>query len=240
MKRIYILPNLFTTGNLFFGFYSIISSLKGDFEKASWAVLLAMLMDVLDGSIARVAKATSEFGVQYDSLSDLVSFGIAPAILAYEWILKGIGRIGWLSAFLFVACGALRLARFNVTVHEGASKNFTGLPIPAAAGLISTYYLFISDNIFPIDHKIVGFLLIMLMILAAFLMVSKFTYLAIKTTVSRKQFYYAIICFIFVLYIVAYKPRVFLFLGFLAYFLSGPIFSLSYPLREVTPERLEG
>jgi len=240
MRRIYILPNIFTTGNMFFGFYSIISSLKGDFERAAWAILVAMLLDVLDGSVARLAKATSEFGMQYDSLSDLVSFGIAPGILAYQWVLHSLGRMGWLTAFLFVACGALRLARFNVMAKSTSSKSFMGLPIPAAAGLVSTYYLFVSDKVIRMGRGETAFLLVLIMILASLLMVSRFNYFALKGTVSKKQSYTIILGSILATYIIASEPRLFLFLGFLGYFLSGPIMSLRYSLRESVSEELEG
>ncbi len=240
MRRIYILPNIFTTGNMFFGFYSIVASLRGDFERASWAILVAMLLDVLDGSVARLTKATSEFGMQYDSLSDLVSFGIAPGILAYQWILHSFGRIGWLTAFLFVACGALRLARFNVTAKNSSSKSFTGLPIPAAAGLVSTFYLFISEGVLPLGRAETVFLLIFIMISASLLMVSRFNYFALKGTVSKRQSYTIILVSILAIYIVASEPKFFLFLGFMGYFLSGPIMSLKCSLKGSVSEELEG
>ena len=114
MRKIYIVPNIVTTGNMFCGFYSMIASIHGDYISAAWAILAAAVFDMLDGRIARLAKATSQFGVEYDSLSDLVSFGVAPAILLYQWTLQPFERLGWLAAFLYLACGALRLARFNV------------------------------------------------------------------------------------------------------------------------------
>ncbi|HUP55894.1 MAG TPA: CDP-diacylglycerol--serine O-phosphatidyltransferase, partial [Bdellovibrionota bacterium] len=114
MRKIYIVPNIVTTANMFCGFYSIVASMKSDFSAAAWAIVAASIFDMLDGRIARLAKATSEFGVQYDSLSDLISFGVAPAILLFQWALLPFDRLGWLAAFLFTACGALRLARFNV------------------------------------------------------------------------------------------------------------------------------
>ena len=138
MRRgIYILPNLFTTGNLFCGFWAIISVFQEKFFYAAVAILLASIFDVLDGKVARLSGATSKFGVQYDSLADLVSFGIAPALLAFSWALRPYGKFGWLAAFLFVVCGALRLARFNVQSSSGEVKYFKGLPIPAAALMIA-------------------------------------------------------------------------------------------------------
>lgn len=139
---VYILPNLITTGNLFFGFFSIVKALQGQLVWAAWSVLLAAVFDVLDGRVARMTGGTSEFGVQYDSLCDLVSFGLAPSFLVYQYGLSGMGRVGWIACFVFLACGALRLARFNVQSSIGkANGNFTGLPIPMAAAVITTFVI---------------------------------------------------------------------------------------------------
>ena len=140
-KGIYILPNLFTLGNMLCGFYSIISTIEGRFHHAAVAIFIAALADGLDGKIARLTKTCSRFGVEFDSLADLVSFGVAPALLIYIWALRPYQRVGWLAAFLFVICGALRLARFNVQVYTSENKYFTGLPIPAAATTIASFVL---------------------------------------------------------------------------------------------------
>lgn len=143
---VYILPNLLTTGNLFWGFFAIFKALNGEFAWAGSAVLLAAVFDMLDGRVARLTNSSSEFGVQYDSLCDLVSFGCAPAILMYQYGLHLYGRIGFVLCFLFMACGALRLARFNVMSGIGkASGDFTGLPIPMAASVVATFLIFMSD-----------------------------------------------------------------------------------------------
>lgn len=142
MKKIYLVPNFVTTANMFAGFYSITSSIHRDFETAAWAILAAGVCDMLDGRIARLAKATSQFGLEYDSLSDLLSFGVAPAVLLYQWALEPYQRVGWIASFLFVACGALRLARFNVSTAAQPKGYFQGLPIPMAAGVIATLILF--------------------------------------------------------------------------------------------------
>ena len=142
MRKIYIVPNIVTTGNMFCGFYSMVASMHGDYIPAAWAILAASVFDMLDGRIARLAKATSQFGVEYDSLSDLISFGVAPAILLYQWALQPFERLGWLAAFLYLACGALRLARFNVTTGTISKKYFQGLPIPMAAGTVATFIIF--------------------------------------------------------------------------------------------------
>ena len=157
---IYILPNLMTSGNLFFGFLSIVKSLQGQYVWAGAAILLATIFDVLDGGVARLTGATSEFGVQYDSLCDLVSFGVAPAMLMYTGGLDGYGRIGWIACFVFLACGALRLARFNVQSAIGkASGDFVGLPIPMAAGFIASFSVAINElvNISETDSFLAGF-----------------------------------------------------------------------------------
>lgn len=143
---VYILPNLITTGNLFFGFFSIVRSMHEQFGWAAGAIFLAAIFDVLDGRVARLTKGTSEFGVQYDSLCDCVSFGVAPAFLMYKYGLADMGRVGWVACFLFMACGALRLARFNVLSAIGkASGDFTGLPIPMAAIAVASFVSLMTE-----------------------------------------------------------------------------------------------
>ena len=136
-KGIYILPNLLTTGNLLCGFWAIISVFQEQFYYAAVAILLASVFDAFDGKVAKLSRATSKFGMQYDSLADLVSFGIAPALLAFSWALRPYGKFGWLAAFTFVACGAIRLARYNVMASSGETKYFKGVPIPVAAAMIA-------------------------------------------------------------------------------------------------------
>ena len=142
MKKIYLVPNFVTTANMFSGFCSIVASTHKEFDTACWAIVAAGVFDMLDGRIARLAKATSQFGLEYDSLSDLLSFGVAPAILLYQWALQPYERLGWLAAFLYLTCGALRLARFNVNTDSQPKGYFQGLPIPMAAGMVSTFVLF--------------------------------------------------------------------------------------------------
>lgn len=144
MRKIYIVPNFVTTINMACGFYSVIATLNADYVGAAWAIIAASVFDMLDGRIARLAKATSQFGVEYDSLSDLISFGMAPAVLIYRWALEPYGRFGWLAAFLFMACGALRLARFNVNSGSLPKGFFQGLPIPMGAGTVATFVIFTS------------------------------------------------------------------------------------------------
>ncbi len=143
MRKIYLVPNVITTGNLFCGFLSVVSSCQGDFQTAAWALFVAAIFDALDGRIARMAKATSSFGVQYDSLSDLTSFGIAPGILLHQFALGALGRAGLMISFLFTLCSALRLARFNVTASKLPKNFFQGLPTPAAANMVAFFVIFI-------------------------------------------------------------------------------------------------
>jgi len=173
---ILILPSLFTTGNLFCGFYAIIRCFNGDFERAAYAIIFAGIFDLLDGRVARMTKTQSHFGVEYDSIADVVSFGLAPAILAYTWGLESFQRLGWVGAFFFVACGALRLARFNAGGEEQPKSYFVGLPIPAAANLIAT--LVIAYYEFRFSHH--EGLMLFLIFTLGFLMVSTIRYRTFK------------------------------------------------------------
>ena len=144
-KGVYILPNLFTTGALFSGFYAVISGMQGKFEEAAIAICVAMILDILDGRIARLANAQSAFGAEYDSLSDMVSFGLAPALVVYSWALQSLGKIGWAVAFIYVAGAAVRLARFNTQPETTDKRYFTGLASPAAATMLATLVWLCSD-----------------------------------------------------------------------------------------------
>ena len=145
-RGIYLLPNAFTTAALFCGFYAIVQAMTGRFEHAAWAIFIAMILDGLDGRIARLTNTQSEFGAQYDSLSDMISFGAAPALVMYEWSLRGLGKFGWIAAFVYCAGAALRLARFNTNIEVVDKRFFQGLPSPAAAGLVTGYILMMHDN----------------------------------------------------------------------------------------------
>ena len=221
-KGVYILPNLFTTGNLFCGFWAIISVFQEKFLYAAIAILLASAFDILDGKVARLSGATSKFGIQYDSLADLVSFGIAPAVLTFSWALRPYGRFGWLAAFLFVVCGALRLARFNVQTSSGEVKYFKGLPIPAAATMIALtilLYLRLIETGWVKDIVI----LVMIYILA-FLMVSNIRYFSFKEFNLSKTRPFSIFIFVVLSMIVIVMEPVIVLFGFvLFYILSGPV-----------------
>jgi CDP-diacylglycerol---serine O-phosphatidyltransferase len=221
-KGVYILPNLFTTGNLFCGFWAIVAVFQERFEYAAMAILLACVFDVLDGKVARLSGATSKFGVQYDSLADLVSFGVAPALLAFSWALRPYGRFGWLAAFLFVVCGALRLARFNVMSASGDTKYFKGLPIPAAA---STIALTILLYLRLIETGWVKDIVILVMIyILAFLMVSAVRYFSFKEFGLAKRKPFNIFMFIVLMMIMIVMEPVIVLFGFvLIYVFSGPV-----------------
>jgi CDP-diacylglycerol--serine O-phosphatidyltransferase len=239
MRRgVYILPNLFTTGNLFCGFWAIISVFQERFFYAALAILLASVFDVLDGKVARLSGATSKFGVQYDSLADLVSFGVAPALLAFSWALRPYGRFGWLAAFLFVVCGALRLARFNVQSSSGEVKYFKGLPIPAAASMIALTILLYHRLI---ETGWVKDIVILVMIyILAFLMVSTIRYLSFKELNLAKQKPFSIFIFVVLsMIVIVMEPTIVLFSFVLLYVFSGPVNILMTWHKKKALKRLE-
>ncbi len=226
-KGIYILPNLLTSISLFAGFYSMVSTIDGKFTHAAVAIFVSCIFDMLDGRVARMTHSSSRFGVEYDSLSDVIAFGVAPGLLAYMWALKGYGygRFGWLAAFLFVACGALRLARFNVQVDNVQKKQFLGLPIPAAASVIAGTVLFYSWLGFAVSPQSI-FMPILIYILA-FLMVSDVRYYSFKDMGYFKgRPFRSTMAAIMLLVIIFIEPEVTLFFITSAYALSGPVYTL--------------
>ena len=178
-RGIYLLPNLFTTAALFAGFYAVIAAIQGRFEPAAIAIFAAMLFDGLDGRVARLTNTQSDFGAQYDSLSDMVAFGVAPALVAYEWALGGMGKIGWMAAFVYMAAAALRLARFNTQVEIVDKRYFQGLASPAAAGtLVSTVWFFADQGI---SGESVRWLMFIETVLLGLLMFSRVRYFSGKS-----------------------------------------------------------
>jgi len=241
-KGVYLIPNLLTTGNLFSGFYAIISVLDANYIRASIAILVATVFDFLDGQSARMTKTTSRFGIEYDSLADLVSFGIAPGLLIYTWALSAYGRVGWVAAFLFVAFGALRLARFNVQISTVESKHFVGLPIPAAASVIATLVL-LDHHILRVGQEIRPILILVTTYVLAFLMVSHFRYRSFKDFRLRDRKPFQVLSALILLLIVtAAVPQVMLFVFFALYAVSGvaerPILAMIHRLshKEALPE----
>lgn len=219
-RGIYLLPNLFTTAALFAGFYAIVQSMNGNFEFAAVAIFIAMILDGLDGRVARMTRTQSEFGAEYDSLSDMVSFGVAPSLIAYEWALKGLGKLGWFAAFIYCAGTALRLARFNTNIEIIDKNNFQGLPSPAAAALVASFVWVMLDN-----HYTGGELrwyVCFLTTFAGVTMVTNLKYYSFKSINMRKSVPFIVI-FLFALFfiLVSSDPPSVLFLLFLCYSLSG-------------------
>ena len=229
-RGIYLLPNLFTSASLFSGFYAIIAAIHGRYETAAIAILISCVFDALDGKIARFTHSTSLFGTEYDSLSDLVAFGVAPAILVFQWALEPFGRLGWLACFMYVICGALRLARFNVQKNSLEANYFKGLPIPAAASFIASMILFTAAlrGLGMMRNTMV----IVLVYILSFLMVSSINYLSFKEFDLRKQRPFSVLVgIILALVAVAYKPKILLFVILTIYVLSGPAMIL-YAFRK--------
>lgn len=222
-KGVYLLPNLITSASLFGGFYSIIASLDGDFEKAAIAIFISAILDGLDGRIARLTGSTSKFGVEYDSLADLIAFGLAPGVLIFTWGLRPFGRYGWLAAFLYVVCGALRLARFNVQITTIESKRFNGLPIPAAAVLVAMTVLMFF-HLGRGEEMVKHITVLGLVYLLAYLMISNVKYYSFKELHPGIRSPFRLLVGIIVLFIVvAAQPTVMLFALILGYVLSGPV-----------------
>ena len=220
-KGIHILPSLFTTGNVFCGFYAFIAVLNEQFYFAAWAIVAGMIFDGLDGRIARLTKTTSAFGEQYDSLADIITFGMAPAFLAYSWVLKPFGRLGWMAAFLFLLCATLRLARFNVTNPEIRSKHFIGLPSPASAVVIASIVIAFEDLF---ATRMNPFIMVMVVYSLAFLMVSNIKYPALKRFDFKKRVVFSRFLFVILfIYVLATIPRVALFILGITYAIIGPI-----------------
>lgn len=222
--HIYVLPNLVTTGNIFFGFYAIIHAMKSEFTTAAYAIVAAAIFDLMDGRLARLTRATSKFGAEYDSLCDLISFGMAPALLLYMWALQPFGRLGWLACFMYVTCGALRLARFNVQAHVIEKAFFQGLPIPMAAGIVASSVLAFND----LQLESVGNVgLLAMTFLLAIVMVSNFRYRSFKDLdlKERLPFRY-LVAGVVLIAVVAYRPEVNLFILFLTYAVLGAVFGI--------------
>lgn len=232
-KGIFLLPNLFTTSALFAGFFAVVAGINGDFTAAAVAIFIAMLLDGLDGRVARMTNTQSAFGAEYDSLADMISFGMAPALVAFTWILQDIGKTGWVVAFLYVACGALRLARFNVQIGSVDKKWFIGLPSPSAAALVAacvwTFHSFDADAF--------AFKLLMLFIVGAagILMVSNIRYYSFKDLDLKGPVPFVVLLAIVLGFVViSIEPSVMLLLLFSIYVISGPVLAL---MRKAKPTK---
>lgn len=233
-KGIYLLPNLFTTSALFAGFFSVVAGINGDFTAAAVAIFIAMVLDGLDGRVARLTNTQSAFGAEYDSLSDMLSFGVAPALVAFTWILQDIGKTGWVVAFLYVACAALRLARFNVQLGSVDKKWFIGLPSPSAAAFVAasvwTFHSF--------DAEAFGFKLLMLFVVATagILMVSNIRYYSFKEIDLKGPVPFVVLLAIVLGFVViSVEPSVMLLLLFGAYVASGPTLAAMRKMKHSPP-----
>ncbi len=238
-RGIYLLPNLFTTAALFAGFYAIVRSMGGDFEDAAIAIFVAMVLDGLDGRIARLTNTQSEFGVQYDSLSDMISFGLAPSLIVYAWSLQALGKVGWLCAFVYAVGAALRLARFNTQVGIADKRYFQGLASPAAAAIVvglvwvgSHYGLSGSDLQVPA---------LALTVMAGILMVSNIRYHSFKQLDLRGRVPFVTILVVALTFVVvSIQPPLMLFGAFLLYAVSGPVLTLLQLRRRRAARRQQG
>ena len=225
IRGIYLLPNLFTTGCLFSGFYSIVIAMSGDFEKAAIAIFVAMVLDGLDGRVARLTNTTSEFGVQYDSLADMLSFGLAPSLLIYQWSLNGLGKLGWLVAFVYTAGAALRLARFNTQVDIVDKRFFQGLPSPAAAAVVAGLVWLTVDYGIPGEN--IHFFAWIIALLAGLLMVSNFRYYSFKDIDFKgKVPFVTMLIMVLVFVFISVDPPQILFGMFFIYMLSGFVLTI--------------
>ncbi len=234
-RGIYLLPNLFTTGCLFAGFYAIVASMNGRFEAAAIAIFIAMIMDGLDGRVARMTNTQSEFGAEYDSLADMVSFGLAPSLVMFQWALSDLGKLGWLAAFVYTAGTALRLARFNTQVGIADKRYFQGLPSPAAAAVI-TGLVWVGHD-YQVEGQSIAVLALLLTVTIGVLMVSNVRYNSFKELdLKGKVPFVSILVVVLVFVLVSIDPPQVLFAVFFLYAISGPVGTL-ISLRRRRAER---
>jgi len=221
-RSIYLLPNAFTTAALFAGFYAVVQAMNDNFEGAAIAIFVAMVLDGMDGRVARLTNTQSAFGEQYDSLSDMTSFGVAPALVVYEWALHDLGRWGWLAAFVYVAGAALRLARFNANIAVVDKRFFQGLPSPSAAALVAGLVWLAVDNKLPISQPIMAWIAFALTMYAGISMVSNAPFYSGKSfALGRSVPFWGILLVVAVFVFVSSDPPIVLFSLFVIYGFSG-------------------
>ncbi|MCK5668761.1 MAG: CDP-diacylglycerol--serine O-phosphatidyltransferase [Gammaproteobacteria bacterium] len=242
MKRrrgIYLLPNLFTTAGLFAGFYGIVSGMNSQFEAAAIAIFIAMVMDGLDGRIARLTNTQSDFGVEYDSLSDMISFGLAPSLIMYQWALSGMGKLGWLAAFVYTASTALRLARFNTQAGSVDKKFFQGLPSPAAAALLAGM-IWLGETQTFVDVTNLTIFAFPVTVVAGILMVSNIRYYSLKQIDFKGRIPFVGILLLVLLFVfIASEPPLVLFSIALVYAISGPVMTLLFIRKHRASRKLQ-
>ena len=226
-KSVYLLPNLLTTASLFVGFLGLTWAIQGDIASCALCILASCVFDGLDGKVARITNTQSEFGVQLDSLADLVAFGVVPAVMSYLWLLHDFGRLGLMAAFLFMACGALRLARFNVQAATTSKKHFVGLPIPAAACTLATLVLFTDYVPQEYLHSVISVGTLVLVYVLSFFMVSTIRFYSFKEISAFKAHPFSwMVTAILIFSLIASRPKVLGFVFFLGYLISGPLYTL--------------
>ena len=252
-RGVYVLPNLFTSANLFFGFYAIVYALRVtlnqtyNYHTCAYFIVLAALFDMMDGSVARKTNTASKFGIEYDSLCDLVSFGVAPAITMYLWLFQSMGRLGWVICFLYCACAALRLARFNVQAGSVENKNFQGMPVPMAALLLSgLMLLFKGQQVVMVNVPIVGSLhalILISMIFISLMMVSNIPYRNAKSlSLTKKLPFYTLPFMVLGIVVWAVNPLWIMFISGFIYGVSGPVEylirkAINKPMPAPTPKQ---
>jgi len=239
-RGIYLLPNLFTTAALFAGFYAIVSAMNGRFEQAAIAVFVAMIFDGLDGRVARMTNTQSEFGAQYDSLSDMISFGLAPALVMYQWALQGMGKLGWIAAFIYTAGAALRLARFNTQIGIADKRFFQGLASPAAAAIVTGMVWVGYDN--GMQGYDLRWFAFVLTVTAGLLMVSNFRYYSFKDINLRGKIpFVAVLAIVLIFVLYSLDTPTMLFMTFFIYAVSGPVVTAVMhrhpPAQQVPPQQ---
>ncbi|MDI6890329.1 MAG: CDP-diacylglycerol--serine O-phosphatidyltransferase [Thermodesulfovibrionales bacterium] len=221
-KGVYVLPTTLTLCGLFCGFYSILAALKGNYLYAAWAIMIANIFDGLDGWVARLTSSTTRFGIELDSLSDLVAFGVAPAVMLYMWALTPFGRVGWAVAFMFVACGALRLARYNIQMGSTESRSFTGMPIPGAATIVAASVIFYYEICETLPAK--NYFILIFTIFLAVLMVSTLRFHGAKELdFSKRKPFWILVAIVIVLVVIVIHPPIALFLFAMTYLIGGII-----------------
>lgn len=221
-RGIYLLPNMMTLGALFSGFYAVIAGMSGDFNEAGWAILIAGILDGLDGRIARLTNTQSAFGAQFDSLSDMVSFGVAPALIMFSWAFAPLGRLGWAASFIYMSCAALRLARFNVQLGTVDKRFFVGLQSPLAAGII-TFVPWVGYKYGLEVTPLLAYIAAILTVFTGFLMISNYTYFSFKELHFKGTVPYMVFVFVVILLVVvAQNPHEVLLTMCLTYAISGP------------------
>src|SRR5690348_7961806 len=230
-RGIYLLPNLFTTAALFAGFYAIVQAMNMNFDQAAVAIFVAMVLDGLDGRVARMTRTQSAFGAEFDSLADMVSFGAAPALVMYEWVLRDLGKLGWIAAFVYVAGAALRLARFNTLLEVADKRWFMGLPSPSAAALVAGLVWVVDD--LGYDPEPIRWWAWFVTVFAGLTMVSNFKYWSFKAFNLKKSVPFVVIFLIVILVaLLSWQPPIVLFGGFVVYAISGYAISAWIALRK--------